>query len=258
MSQQRRFDGKVAFVTGAGSGIGRATALAFAGEGAALVVADIDEPATIETARIIEGAGGHAVPVRCDVTRAADISAALDTVVQEFGGLDIAFNNAGIEQPTTPAADIDVDVYGAPRRRGQPARRLPVDEARDPAPARTVAAGRSSTPPRAPVSRASAAGAAYGASKFGLIGLTKSRRARLRRQRHPHQRHLPRHHRHPHDRARLRRRRRRSSSRVLSQEPVGRMGRPEEIAAAVLWLCSDDAPFTIGHAMVVDSRSNTT
>ena len=190
----------------------------------------------------------------CDVTRATDIQAALDTVVQKFGGLDIAFNNAGIEQPTTPAADIDVARLG-PRHRGQPARRVPVDEARDPAPARTR--------------RRRDRQHLLGRRRQGLRRRRRLRRLqvrphrphqvrrpRLRRQRHPHQRHLPRHHRHPHDRARLRRPTTGRQA-VLDQEPVGRMGRPEEIAAAVLWLCSDDAAFTIGHAMVVDGGQTT-
>ena len=71
-----------------------------------MVVADIDEQANQETARLIDDAGGQAVAVRCDVTRTADVNAALDAAAGTFGGLDAAFNNAGIEQPTTVTADI--------------------------------------------------------------------------------------------------------------------------------------------------------
>src|SRR5438477_2455503 len=89
--------GKVAFVTGAGGGIGRAAALAFAREGASVVVADVSEKDNQETARMIEEQGGRALAVRCDVTRIEDVKAALDKTVETFGRLDFAFNNAGVE-----------------------------------------------------------------------------------------------------------------------------------------------------------------
>src|SRR5215212_9112930 len=97
---------KVAFVTGAAGGIGRATALAFAREGASVVVSDISEQNVRETARIIEAAGGQALAIRCDVTRAEDVKAALETTSATFGRLDVAFNNAGVEQAKHPLADI--------------------------------------------------------------------------------------------------------------------------------------------------------
>src|SRR5215210_5548774 len=96
-SRNGNFAGKVAFVTGAASGIGRAAALAFAREGASVVAADVSEEGNRETARMIEGLGGRALAVRCDVTMAADVKAALDKTVATFGRLDVAFNNAGIE-----------------------------------------------------------------------------------------------------------------------------------------------------------------
>ena len=100
------FAGKVAFVTGAANGIGRAAALAFAREGASVVVADVSEQGNQETARMIEEAGGRALAVRCDVSRAEDVKAALDQAVETFGRLDFAFNNAGVEQPITATADL--------------------------------------------------------------------------------------------------------------------------------------------------------
>src|SRR5438067_10674175 len=105
-NEQGSFAGKVAFVTGAANGIGRAAALAFAREGASVVVADVSEQGNQETVRLIEEQGGRALAVRCDVTRAEDVKAALDKTVEAFGRLDIAFNNAGSEQPVTATADL--------------------------------------------------------------------------------------------------------------------------------------------------------
>src|SRR3954464_12533921 len=102
------FAGKVAFVTGAANGIGRAAALAFAREGAGVVVADVSEQGNQETARLIEGLGGRGGAVRCDVARADDVKAALDKTVEAFGRLDFAFNNAGVEQQKlAPTAELD-------------------------------------------------------------------------------------------------------------------------------------------------------
>src|SRR3954464_13969721 len=93
------YTGKVAFVTGAANGIGRETALAFAREGASVVVADISEEGNQETARMIEALGAKALAVTCNVAKDDDVRRALDATVQTFGRLDFAFNNAGIEQP---------------------------------------------------------------------------------------------------------------------------------------------------------------
>jgi NAD(P)-dependent dehydrogenase (short-subunit alcohol dehydrogenase family) len=109
--QDARFAGKVAFVSGATSGINRATALAFAREGAGVVVADIAGDGNQETARLIEHAGGQALAVQCDVRRSDDIKAALGVTVERFGRLDIAFNNAGIEQPIKPAHEVSNDEW---------------------------------------------------------------------------------------------------------------------------------------------------
>ena len=97
MAEAGEFQDRVAFVTGGGSGIGRATAEAFAAAGAAVVVADVDESSAAETARRIETAGGSALAVRCDVADADDVQAALQAAVDRFGGIGFAFNNAGVE-----------------------------------------------------------------------------------------------------------------------------------------------------------------
>ena len=105
-NQNGSFAGKVAFVTGAANGIGRAAALAFAREGASVVVADVSEQGNQETARMIEESGGRTLAVRCDVTRVEDVKAALGKAVEAFGRLDFAFNNAGVEQAITATADL--------------------------------------------------------------------------------------------------------------------------------------------------------
>src|SRR5437764_14596160 len=102
MNNTFHFEGKVAFVTGGGSGIGRAAALAFARAGASVAVADIGEQTSQETARLIEQEGGRALAVRCDVTKVDEVKAAVEKTGETFGRLDFAFNNAGRE-PMTPA-----------------------------------------------------------------------------------------------------------------------------------------------------------
>src|SRR4051794_24313553 len=105
------FHGKVAFVTGATSGIGQATAVAFAQAGARVVVADIAHDGVDETTKSIEATGGEAIGVQCDVTRGEDVRAALAAAEKSFGGIDMAFNNAGVDQELLPLDEIDEDEY---------------------------------------------------------------------------------------------------------------------------------------------------
>ena len=102
-----RLEGRVSLITGAGGGIGRATALLFAREGASIVVADVDERGGTETADQIEQAGGRATFVRTNVTSPDDVQRMLDTAVTRFGKLDVLFNNAGLAMSFTPVEQTD-------------------------------------------------------------------------------------------------------------------------------------------------------
>ena len=242
-------EGKVALVTGAGSGIGRATGLVFAREGAKVVVADIVVEGGQETVQQIEAAGGEAIFVKADVSQAADVETLIAKTVETYGRLDCAFNNAGIEGGMKLTIDCTKEEFD-----------------------RTIAVNLTgvwlcmkyeiqqmlSQGGGAIVNTASAAGLVgfpslpdYVASKHGVVGLTKTAALEYAK----------------------------SGIRVnavcpgviqtpmvergaqlspgfdelaLSMEPVGRFGQPSEIGEAVVWLCSDAASFVTGIPMQVD------
>jgi NAD(P)-dependent dehydrogenase (short-subunit alcohol dehydrogenase family) len=241
--------GKVAIVTGGTSGIGRDTAVLFAKAGAKTVVAGRREKEGKETVELIRAAGGDGLFVKTDVARAADVEALVQNTVEKFGRLDIAFNNAGVEEAFVPITDeseenwdrtIDINLKGTWLCLRAEIRQM----------LKQGGGG-------AIVNMASVAGligtagsAAYAASKHGVLGLTKSAALESAQ----------------------------SGIRInavcpavietpmgdrlfgepgiqkfiLGLHPIGRFGKPMEIAEAVLWMCSDRASFMTGNSLVLD------
>ena len=241
--------GKVALVTGASSGIGRATAIAFSAAGATVVVSDVDRPGGEETVSLIENAGGTATFIHADVSEAADVEALISGIVASHGQLDYAFNNAGIEGRQASIAEAteenwdrvtSIDLKGCFLCMKYELQQM-------------LKQGSGSI-----VNCASIAGlvgfpgtSAYVASKHGVIGLTKSAALECASTgirvnavcpgviatpmvdrvtgKAPE-----------------------AEAAMARMQPMERVGQPEEIAAAVLWLCSDAASFVTGIAMPVD------
>jgi NAD(P)-dependent dehydrogenase (short-subunit alcohol dehydrogenase family) len=252
-----RLDGKVVLVTGGSSGIGRATALACARENARVVVADVAVEGGEATGRMIRQAGGEAVFLQADVSRAADVKALVERTVQTFGRLDCAHNNAGVEgRPgvaPVPTADVTEDCWDYAIRVNLKGVWLCMKYEIP----QMLSQGRGAI-----VNTASILGlvglrgaAAYVASKHGVLGLTKTAaleyaRAGLRINAVcPGFVSTPLAERYfelaSRDNPQVR-------EQATELHPVGRLGTPEEIAEAVVWLCSDAASFVTGHAMTVD------
>jgi NAD(P)-dependent dehydrogenase (short-subunit alcohol dehydrogenase family) len=241
--------GKVALVTGGTSGIGRDTAVLFAKSGASVVVAGRREPQGQETVELIRAAGGEGFFVQADISKQADVEALVQKVVEKFGRLDLAFNNAGIEGvwvPIVRQSEQDWDRTIAINLKGvwlclkYEIRQL-----------LKQGQGGAIVNMASIMGMIGSAGAsAYTASKHGVIGLTKA--AALENARSGIRINAvcpavietalskrifgaPAVH-----------------KQVLGCHPIGRFGRPEEVAQAVLWLCSEESSFMTGQSLVLD------
>lgn len=244
-----QLSGKVALVTGAGSGIGRATALAFARQGAKVVIADVAADAGEETAALARAENTDALFVRTDVSQRADVEALVQAAVDQYGRLDYAHNNAGIPGPQALLADYGEETWDqviATNLKGiWLCMKYEIQQ--------MLRQGGGAIVNTSSVAglRGSQGVSAYVASKHGIIGLTRAAALEYAR-----------------DGIRINAiapgtiqtpmldRFTGGDELTLEQfaksEPVGRLGSPDEVAQAVLWLCSDSASFVTGAILAVD------
>ncbi|MCF2206416.1 MULTISPECIES: glucose 1-dehydrogenase [Halobacteriales] len=242
-------DGGVALVSGAASGIGRATAQRFAEEGASVVAADIDVEGGEETVSQIESEGGEATFVETDVTDESDLAAAVEAAVDTYGSLDFAFNNAGIEGDQVSFSDqdnanwnrvLDINLNGV------------FFAMREEIPAMLESGG------GAIVNTSSIAGilgfpnlSPYVASKHGVVGLTKTAAVEFSSDGLRVNAVLPGVIETPMV-ARSGEQDPEATEQTIAGIPASRLGQPEEIASAVVWLCSEDASYVTGQPLPVD------
>jgi NAD(P)-dependent dehydrogenase (short-subunit alcohol dehydrogenase family) len=246
MAGSKRFEGKTAFITGAGSGIGRATAVAFAAEGARVVVTDRTEAALKETAEHVKAACAEVLAIACDVSKPEEVEAAVTQAVQVFGRIDCALNNAGVENKATPLHEIELQEWDRILDINLRGTFICIKHEI----AQMVRQGGGvvvNTSSGAGI-RGVPGGAAYAASKHAIIGLTKSAALDYAKQNIRVNAVLPGNIATP----MMDRFTGGDIQKAIALEPVGRLGKPEEIAEAVLWMCSDLGGFVTGASIVVD------
>ncbi|OCK58988.1 glucose 1-dehydrogenase [Bradyrhizobium sp. LMTR 3] len=245
------FEGKVALVTGAAGGIGLATARAFGVAGASLVVADSNIALLEIAAAELRSAGHEVLAIGCDVTDRSQVNAMIEQAIETYGKLDAAFNNAGINCDGAPLVEtedtefdniIDVNLRGTWNCMKAELRHMNARRSGTIVNCSSIGG-----------MRGSKGRAAYSASKFGVIGLTRASALdyaekgirinavcpgiigntpmakRVTKNNNPE-----------------------IVKAFVAAEPIGRLGEPSEIAAAVLWLCGSAASFVVGHALTVD------
>ena len=243
------FSGQVAFVTGAASGMGLATATAFADAGAAVALVDANGAAAAEAARNLEGKGARVLPITCDVADELQIKMATERTITEFGRLDAAFNNAGIQSDATELSEVAMADYdrmlGINLRGVFACMKYQLQQMKKQGSGAIVncssLGGFVGVPGRS----------AYHAAKHGIHGATKSAALEYAAQGirinvvAPGIMDTP-------MVADMKTREQSVIDEMMRDVPIKRLGRAEEVAAAVLWLCSPAASFVVGHALAVD------
>lgn len=240
------FEGKVALVTGAGGGIGRASALAFAASGASVVVSDLQDEKGRETVELIEQVGGTAIFQHCNVADEGEVKALIAAALSTYGRLDFAHNNAGVNRPGSN--EWEIDDWSLSINVNLTAVMMCMREEIAAMLANGGGAIVNTASVNGLVGNPSQPG--YVASKHGVVGLTRSAALRYAKEgirvnavcpgvvdtpmvadiaKVPQYR-----------------------AAIEAMTPMGRMAQPEEIAGAVLWLCSDQASFVTGHPLVID------
>jgi NAD(P)-dependent dehydrogenase (short-subunit alcohol dehydrogenase family) len=248
-STRKQFEGKVAFVTGGGTGIGLATVQAFAREGASVAVVG-HEPRHVEAGvRLVEQEGGRGVAITCDVSNSDQVKAAVERTVNEFGRLDFAFNNAGVEQPVKPLDQISDDEFE--RLMEVDLRGVFLCMKHEIPPMLKNGGGVIVNTGSGASVKGIAGQAGYCAAKFGVIGLTKAAALDYAAKNIRVNAVCPGYVDTP-MMQRFTGGTPEGWQKLLGNVPAGRAASADEIAGTVLWLCSDAAAYVIGQALVVD------
>lgn len=242
--------GKVALVTGGASGIGRAACIKLAAMGASVVVSDVNTTGGDQTAALIKQAGGNTVFIACDVGNAEQVAALHAEIVKQFGGLHVAVNNAGIEGPYQRTGDYEMDAFAKVLHVNvngvflcmQQQLRIMVQQGGG-----------------AIVNIASIAGvsgfayhSAYAASKHAVIGLTKTAAVEYARKKIRVNSVCPGFIHTPMLEETVKTQPNLSVEKLLATVPQARLGKPEEVADAIAWLCTDASSFITGHSLLID------
>jgi NAD(P)-dependent dehydrogenase (short-subunit alcohol dehydrogenase family) len=242
-------EGKVALITGGGSGIGQATALLFARSGARVVIGDLSIEAADATSRLIQEHGGHSVSVRCDVSKSADVRRLIESTISAYGHLDYAFNNAGIPGAVAPITDWAEETWdqtcGVNLKGVWLCMKYEIPE--------MLKQGGGAI-----VNNSSISGlvgcpglSGYTASKHGVVGITKCVALEYVKQGIRVNAVCPASIRTPLIDGVISGNPEMKSF-LESSQPIGRLGVAEEVAATVLWLCSDASSYITGLAVAID------